>query len=210
MRRHVSCRVLGISSTSSKEEIREAYRRKIKEFHPDVYQGDGRYVLVVREAYESLVNKMVEDKYMEDLAEELFPLGAVHFSFPELDPAEETTSERKETHPYVEPRATFSRDFSQKAPSKAVPEKEWAKYAFPRRLVPQDQRISLVLLLLKETRSFVPPVHLENITAYLGIHLDSDNRKQEQQAWRSYSRSDSTLCGGSIFYGPKDTSSTKS
>ncbi len=204
MRHHISYRVLGLSSASSKEEIREAYRKKIKEFHPDVYQGDVRYVLVVREAYESLVNKRVEDRYMEDLAEELFPQGAMEFTFPELRPLEKTAPEWKEARSHKESRTTFFGDFSSGGSQKAISEKEWRKYAFPKCLVPHDERTSLVTSLLKKTGNLVPPVNLEHMAAYLGVHVDLGSKRQEKQLWQNYSRSEAALYGGTIVYDRKN------
>jgi DnaJ-class molecular chaperone len=46
--------ILGLTIDATKEEIREAYRRLVKEFHPDHYSGDRRTFLDIQEAYSTL------------------------------------------------------------------------------------------------------------------------------------------------------------
>ncbi|MBN2316241.1 MAG: J domain-containing protein [Sedimentisphaerales bacterium] len=46
--------ILGLTWNATAEEIREAYRRLAKEFHPDHYGGDRRMFLDIQEAYSTL------------------------------------------------------------------------------------------------------------------------------------------------------------
>lgn len=51
--------VLGISHDASPEEIKKAYRRKAKEYHPDLHPNDpaaARKMNEVNEAYDMLTN----------------------------------------------------------------------------------------------------------------------------------------------------------
>ncbi len=48
--------ILGISPDATVEEIRSAYRRLAKEFHPDHYQGDSERFREIQEAYSVLAN----------------------------------------------------------------------------------------------------------------------------------------------------------
>ena len=52
-------RVLGIPSTATKDEIKRAYRKKAKEYHPDLHPNDpnaARKMNEVNEAYDMLIN----------------------------------------------------------------------------------------------------------------------------------------------------------
>jgi molecular chaperone DnaJ len=46
--------ILGISTSASSDEVRSAYRRLAKEFHPDHYEGDGALFRQIQEAYSIL------------------------------------------------------------------------------------------------------------------------------------------------------------
>jgi len=46
--------ILGIENSASAEEIRNAYREKVKCFHPDHYSGDRNHFLDIQEAYSVL------------------------------------------------------------------------------------------------------------------------------------------------------------
>ncbi len=46
--------ILGIPATSSQEEIKSAYRRLAKEFHPDIYTEGHLPFQVIQEAYSVL------------------------------------------------------------------------------------------------------------------------------------------------------------
>lgn len=49
--------VLGVSYYATVEEIKEAYRRKVKEVHPDKDQGNAEEFKIVKEAYDVLSNE---------------------------------------------------------------------------------------------------------------------------------------------------------
>jgi curved DNA-binding protein CbpA len=46
--------ILGLSLGATADEIKDAYRRLVKEFHPDHYSGDRRTFLDIQEAYSTL------------------------------------------------------------------------------------------------------------------------------------------------------------
>ena len=48
--------ILGISSSAKADEIKGAYRRLIKEFHPDNYSGRSDIFEQIQEAYSVLSN----------------------------------------------------------------------------------------------------------------------------------------------------------
>jgi molecular chaperone DnaJ len=48
--------ILGVSSSATADEIRSAYRRLAKEFHPDHYAGDSEIFRDIQEAYAVLAN----------------------------------------------------------------------------------------------------------------------------------------------------------
>jgi len=47
-------RVLGLDPGANEEAIRDAYRRKVKDVHPDAADGDEKEFKRVTEAYETL------------------------------------------------------------------------------------------------------------------------------------------------------------
>jgi len=51
--------ILGVSQNASEEEIRKAYRKKAKEFHPDLNKSPdaNQQFLLIQKAYEVLINK---------------------------------------------------------------------------------------------------------------------------------------------------------
>ncbi|HOO63954.1 MAG TPA: J domain-containing protein [Synergistaceae bacterium] len=205
MRRHTSYRVLGLSSGASREEIREAYRKKMKEFHPDVYREDPRYALVVREAYESLSGKGSRDSYLEELAEELFPQG-VEFTFPELLSLEEDEKTISELN--LHEKANEKKVREENSPPKFFnamrKERKWKEYAFPKHLMRQEEHAFLVMSLLKGSQVAMPPVQLEKIAAFLGVSLQSGNSSTEKDLRSNYYGHDGTLYGGNISYDNKN------
>lgn len=53
------CRVLGVSSSASQDEIKKAYRRMAKKYHPDLHPNDpdaNRRMNEINEAYDMLTN----------------------------------------------------------------------------------------------------------------------------------------------------------
>lgn len=49
--------ILGVDESASMKEIKSAYRKKAKEFHPDMTNGDKTKFLLVKEAYDNLISK---------------------------------------------------------------------------------------------------------------------------------------------------------
>ena len=59
--------ILGISSGATADEIRSAYRRLAKEFHPDHYSGGSQRFQEVQEAYSVLGNRRRRSKYEQSI-----------------------------------------------------------------------------------------------------------------------------------------------
>jgi molecular chaperone DnaJ len=61
--------ILGVTSSASPDEIRSAYRRLAKEFHPDHFEGGSERFLELQEAYSVLGDAHERDRYEESLRE---------------------------------------------------------------------------------------------------------------------------------------------
>ena len=59
--------ILGISSSASIEEVRAAYRRLAKEFHPDHFEGGSAPFREIQEAYAVLGDDQKRDRYQRSL-----------------------------------------------------------------------------------------------------------------------------------------------
>lgn len=59
--------ILGLSSMATADEIRSAYRRLVKAYHPDHYSGDSRIFRQVQEAYTVLGNAERRRQYENQL-----------------------------------------------------------------------------------------------------------------------------------------------
>jgi molecular chaperone DnaJ len=59
--------ILGISSNATEDEIRSAYRRLAKEFHPDHYQGGSDIFRDIQEAYAVLGNARRRQDYEQNI-----------------------------------------------------------------------------------------------------------------------------------------------
>lgn len=57
-------RILGVSSDATFDEIKKAYRNKVKKFHPDKEHGNEEYFKRLKEAYETL--KIAEKRKQYD------------------------------------------------------------------------------------------------------------------------------------------------
>ena len=55
--------ILGVTSSASPDQIRSAYRRLAKEFHPDHFEGGSERFLEIQEAYSVLGDVYERDKY---------------------------------------------------------------------------------------------------------------------------------------------------
>jgi molecular chaperone DnaJ len=60
--------ILGLACAATVEDIKSAYRRLAKEFHPDRYRGGGRPFLEVQEAYSVLGDADRRARYDQSLA----------------------------------------------------------------------------------------------------------------------------------------------
>jgi DnaJ-class molecular chaperone len=60
--------ILGISSSASPDEIRTAYRRLAKQFHPDLYSGGNETFREIQEAYSVLGNAQRRRKYEQQIS----------------------------------------------------------------------------------------------------------------------------------------------
>ena len=59
--------ILGISSSAQADEIKAAYRRLIKEFHPDNYSGESNIFQQIQEAYSVLSDNKERQQYDHNL-----------------------------------------------------------------------------------------------------------------------------------------------
>jgi DnaJ-class molecular chaperone len=59
--------ILGLSRTATADEIRSAYRRLAKEFHPDHYAGSSERFQEVQEAYAILGNRQKKREYEQTI-----------------------------------------------------------------------------------------------------------------------------------------------
>ncbi|MBW2467985.1 MAG: DnaJ domain-containing protein, partial [Deltaproteobacteria bacterium] len=59
--------ILGISPTATMDEIRSAFRRLAKEFHPDHYEGSSDRFRDIQEAYSVLGNKRRKREYEQSI-----------------------------------------------------------------------------------------------------------------------------------------------
>jgi molecular chaperone DnaJ len=59
--------ILGISSTASEEEIRSAYRRLAKAYHPDHFEGGNQPFREIQEAYSVLGDPRRRSQYRQAL-----------------------------------------------------------------------------------------------------------------------------------------------
>ncbi|MEJ2656934.1 MAG: DnaJ domain-containing protein [Desulfobacterales bacterium] len=60
--------ILGVSSSATADEIRTAYRRLAKEFHPDHYAGGDEIFREIQEAYSVLGNAGRRQKYEQQIS----------------------------------------------------------------------------------------------------------------------------------------------
>jgi molecular chaperone DnaJ len=77
--------ILGISSGATGDEIRSAYRRLAKEFHPDRYEGGSERFRDIQEAYSVLANSRRRREYERNIRKvpPQTPLRRSHYPEPE-------------------------------------------------------------------------------------------------------------------------------
>jgi hypothetical protein len=59
--------VLGVNADATEDQIRSAYRRKAKQWHPDCYEGSSQPFLDIQEAYEVLSDPARRQAYDDSL-----------------------------------------------------------------------------------------------------------------------------------------------
>jgi DnaJ-class molecular chaperone len=78
--------ILGISSSATADEIRSAYRRLAKEFHPDHYAGDSEKFQEVQEAYSVLGNSRSRREYKQNIRKVSPKTPSRRTHYPEPEP----------------------------------------------------------------------------------------------------------------------------
>jgi DnaJ-class molecular chaperone len=78
--------ILGISPNATANEIRSAYRRLVKEFHPDHYTGGGDRFRDIQEAYSVLGNNRRRRKYVQNIRKVSSKTPLRPTSYPEPEP----------------------------------------------------------------------------------------------------------------------------
>jgi curved DNA-binding protein CbpA len=74
--------ILGVSNTATYEEIRNAFRKKVKELHPDKEKGDAVQFNRVIEAYEALKDSEKRKRYDELLFKQNLKRGVTSSKHP--------------------------------------------------------------------------------------------------------------------------------
>lgn len=93
--------ILGISSSATVDEIRSAYRRLVKEFHPDHYSGSSDRFQEVQEAYSVLGNNRKRREYKQNIGKAPLRTPLRRAACPEPEPLipEERTVDMGEISP---------------------------------------------------------------------------------------------------------------
>jgi DnaJ-class molecular chaperone len=78
--------ILGISPNATVDEIRSAYRRLAKEFHPDHYTGSSRRFRDIQEAYAVLANSRRRREYEKSIRKVLIRTPLKPTPYPEPEP----------------------------------------------------------------------------------------------------------------------------
>ncbi len=78
--------ILGVPSTASADEIRAAYRRLAKEFHPDYFTGGCEPFFQIQEAYSVLGDPYKRTKYEQSLLKSPIKSPGVRRPYPEPEP----------------------------------------------------------------------------------------------------------------------------
>jgi len=93
--------ILGISPNATVDEIRSAYRRLAKEFHPDHYTGSSERFRDIQEAYSVLGNRWRRRKYEQSIRKVPIRTPLRPTTYPEPEPliAEENPVDMGEVSP---------------------------------------------------------------------------------------------------------------
>lgn len=78
--------ILEVPSGASPEEVRSAYRRLVKEFHPDHYEGGSEPFRQIQEAYAVLGDPVRRRAYEKSLADVVVKRTTGHTRYPEPEP----------------------------------------------------------------------------------------------------------------------------
>ena len=78
--------ILGISPNATLDEIRSAYRRLAKEFHPDHYTGGSERFQDIQEAYSVLVDRQRRREYQQNIRKVPIKTSLKPIPYPEPEP----------------------------------------------------------------------------------------------------------------------------
>jgi DnaJ-class molecular chaperone len=78
--------ILGISSGATEDEIRSAYRRLAKEYHPDLYAGGNERFQDIQEAYSVLGNRRRRHEYEQSIRKAPLKTPLRRTPYPEPEP----------------------------------------------------------------------------------------------------------------------------
>ena len=80
--------ILGVTSAATPDEVRSAYRRLAKEYHPDHFEGDSGVFRQIQEAYATLGNSQRRAEYEQSLRRSSVKLRRMEFSgtYPKPEP----------------------------------------------------------------------------------------------------------------------------
>ncbi len=78
--------ILGISPNATRDEIRSAYRRLAKEYHPDHYSGGSERFRDIQEAYSVLGNNRRRRQYRQRIRKVPITISARPRTYPEPEP----------------------------------------------------------------------------------------------------------------------------
>jgi len=93
--------ILGVSPNATTDEIKSAYRRLVKEFHPDYYTGGNETFREIQEAYSVLGNTRRRQEYEQQISKKPINVSVKH------------TNYRSEPEPLIpEPRSIDVGDIS--------------------------------------------------------------------------------------------------
>jgi DnaJ-class molecular chaperone len=78
--------ILGVSPSATADEIKSAYRRLAKEFHPDRYTGENKTFREIQEAYSVLGNARKRQEYEQRISKKPVQTSVKRMYHPEPEP----------------------------------------------------------------------------------------------------------------------------
>ena len=78
--------ILGVSPSATADEIKSAYRRLAKEFHPDHYTGGNKTFREIQEAYSVLGNALKRQEYEQQISKKPVQTSVKRMYHPEPEP----------------------------------------------------------------------------------------------------------------------------